>query len=56
MNRETYARLRRIYLNVAYYDRHGKTRYNGQSFGPADPSAIKPTQRQMAALRAAYRA
>lgn len=55
MNRETYARLRRIYLNTTYYARHGKTRYNGASFGPADASTIKPTQRQLVALRAAYR-
>lgn len=53
---QQYRRLRTIYLNTPYYARHGRTRYNGATFGPADPSTIKPTQRQLAALRVAYRA
>ena len=51
MTPETYARLRSIYLNLTFYARHGVTRYNGESFGPADPSTIKQTQQQLAALR-----
>ncbi len=51
MSPETYRKLRRIYLNTTFYARHGRTRYNGQSFGPADPSVIKGTQAQLAALR-----